>query len=124
MKLGVAIMVKNEEKHIQNTLNTLKEFDEIIIFDTGSTDGTVETVKQFPNVKVFEGNFVDFSTSRNQLFDFTDSQSDCEYFLLFDSGDEFKGDINALKKEIEKTKCTCYLVPQVWDSGVLTRYFN
>lgn len=47
IQIAVAIMVKNEEKRIEITLNSIKdEVDGIILFDTGSTDNTVGIVKK------------------------------------------------------------------------------
>lgn len=40
--ISLCMIVKNEEKNIENCLNNLKNnIDEIIIVDTGSTDNTV-----------------------------------------------------------------------------------
>ena len=42
--LGVALIVKNEAKHLAACLDTIKDWvDEIIILDSGSTDAT-ETI--------------------------------------------------------------------------------
>lgn len=52
MKLSVAMIAKNEEKYIEDTLIPLKKLQsyiesEIIIIDTGSTDRTVEIAKKY-----------------------------------------------------------------------------
>lgn len=41
------IMVFNEEKRIEATLKSLKDFDEIVILDKSSTDKTVEIAKRY-----------------------------------------------------------------------------
>src|SRR5574337_473107 len=53
MKLSALIIAKNEEKVIEYCIDSLVGFDEIIVCDTGSTDETVEIVKQVPNAQVF-----------------------------------------------------------------------
>lgn len=60
------MIVKNEEKHLANCLSSVKDVvDEIVIVDTGSTDGTVEKAKKF-DAKIFHFNWVnDFSAARN-----------------------------------------------------------
>jgi (heptosyl)LPS beta-1,4-glucosyltransferase len=46
-KLSVTIITKNEEKNIARCLESVKWADEIIVFDTSSTDRTVEICKKF-----------------------------------------------------------------------------
>jgi len=92
--LSAAIMVKNESEYILPTLSScVKSVDEYIIFDTGSTDNTIEVIKQFceknnKRLHILEGTFVDFSTSRNQLLRFADGKA--TFILLMDSGDELR----------------------------------
>ena len=47
--ISVYIICMNEEKHIKRALEAVKEFDEIIIVDSGSTDNTLEIAKQYTN---------------------------------------------------------------------------
>ena len=45
--IGVLLMVKNEESSIEITLKSTKtHFKNIIVFDTGSTDRTIEIIKK------------------------------------------------------------------------------
>jgi glycosyltransferase involved in cell wall biosynthesis len=106
--LSVGMIVKNEEKHLENCLSALKPLldaveSELIIVDTGSTDKTVEIAQKFTD-KVFHFDWVnDFSAARNfslekctgQWFMFLDGDE------IFDDVDElisFFTDKNALKK--------------------------
>lgn len=54
MKLSICMIVKNEEKHIAECLNSIPDNCEVIVIDTGSTDNTVEIAKSFPKVKLFQ----------------------------------------------------------------------
>ena len=47
IKASVYIICKNEEKHIKRVLESVKNFDEIIIVDSGSTDNTLEIAKNY-----------------------------------------------------------------------------
>ncbi len=64
--LSTFLIVKNEEKFIASCLNSIKDIsDEIVIVDTGSTDNTLELIKQF-NVKLYHYKWNhNFSDARN-----------------------------------------------------------
>ena len=51
MKISVVINTYNAEKHLEEVLLSVKDFDEIVICDMHSTDSTIEIAKKF-NCKV------------------------------------------------------------------------
>ncbi len=51
MKISVYAIAKNEEKFADDWVNSMKEADEIVVLDTGSTDGTAQKLKSW-GVKV------------------------------------------------------------------------
>ena len=69
--LSLAMIVKNEEDNISRALKAVQTIpNEIIIYDTGSTDATKEIVRKFQNVKLIEGSWEDdFSAARNHSLD-------------------------------------------------------
>lgn len=71
-KLSLLIMCKNEESRIQNALKSASMIvDEVVIFDTGSTDATIDKVFEVcPNAKVYEGKFVNFVQSYNEALSY------------------------------------------------------
>ena len=46
-KISVFLVVLNEEKNIRRVLESVKEFDEIIVVDSGSTDKTQEIAREY-----------------------------------------------------------------------------
>ena len=60
---------KNEEKNIQRCLDSVKGLvNEILVLDTGSTDNTVEIIKEnFGNVLEYDLDKFDFATARNKV---------------------------------------------------------
>lgn len=97
MALGVCLIVKNEEKVLARCLECVKKFaDEIVVADTGSSDGTLNIAKDFTD-KVYHFDWCDdFSSARN--FAFSKAESD---FLMWLDADDIITDDNCKKiKEI------------------------
>lgn len=63
--ISVVILAKNSEKHLADVLQALSRFQEVIVFDTGSTDATIPIARRFANVSVHEGDFAGFGKTRN-----------------------------------------------------------
>lgn len=63
--ISVLILAKNSESTIGKTLESLKDFQEIIVLDTGSQDKTKEIISSFPNTKLYEYPFAGFGAMRN-----------------------------------------------------------
>jgi len=112
--ISVIIMVKNEEKSIKTTIDSVKNyFSEIIVLDTGSTDKTIETIRKTCRnnnqlLHLRQTQFISFPESRNEAIEFAEQVSKSTFFLLMDAGDELKTDltknqfINALNSLPEK----------------------
>jgi len=92
--LALVMMVKNEELRIHVSLESCKDIvDKVIILDTGSTDKTMDIIKDFcekNHIPLFltQAPFVDFSVSRNVLLDYADDKAD--FLLLLDCNDELR----------------------------------
>ena len=91
--ISVTILTKNSQRHIQKVLDAVKPFDEIIVVDTGSTDETINIVKQFPSVRLYERPFAGFGPTHNEA----SSLASHDWILSIDS-DEVLTD--ALRNEI------------------------
>lgn len=46
-KICVYAICKNEEKFVKTWIESMKEADKIIVLDTGSTDKTVERLREY-----------------------------------------------------------------------------
>lgn len=86
MKISLAMIVKNEEKNIARCLQSVKNLvDEIVIVDTGSTDNTINIIKEHQNVNLHHYEWCDdFSSARNYSIEKTTG----DYILVLDA-DEY-----------------------------------
>lgn len=93
-RLSVTLITLNEEKNLPRTLAAIQGWsDDIVLVDSGSTDRTVETAKQY-GVRVFTQSWKGYGPQKN----FAQSQARHSWVLNVDA-DEVVTD--ALKKEIE-----------------------
>lgn len=64
--ISAVMIVRNAEETIAGALESLRGFAEVVIYDNGSTDRTLEVAGRFPNVRVHSGPFLGFGPSRNR----------------------------------------------------------
>lgn len=64
--ISVTILTRNSHRHLRRVLEALAEFDEVLVYDTGSTDQTLSIAANFPNVTLREGPFIGFGPSHNK----------------------------------------------------------
>lgn len=64
--IGVTILAKNSARHLSQVLEALRSFDEVLVYDTGSTDDTLKIAQRFSNVRVIQGAFQGFGATHNE----------------------------------------------------------
>jgi hypothetical protein len=126
VQIAVAFMIKDEELKVKSTLDVYanhKNFPEIYILDTGSTDKTIEKVEEWmrehPNthVEIYHKEFVDFSFNRNYILDIIYKQSKCEYILSIDCNDELKNEELLMKYLYVYVRYPTFFMNQSWKAG-------
>lgn len=111
--LSVSMIVKNEEILLGKCLESVKEADEIVIVDTGSTDSTGEIARRYTS-KYIVGEYLwndNFAEARN----FAISKCSGDWILTIDA-DEFleEGGIEKIRNAIASAgnfrTITCWIV--------------
>jgi len=101
MKISLAMIVKNASKYIERSLQSVMHIvDEVVIVDTGSTDNTVDILRKYDNVNLYQIEWRnDFSYARN----FSIEKTSGDYVLVLDA-DEYlvEGSRNELVSLAEK----------------------
>lgn len=64
--ISAVLMVRDAEVTLAATLDGLKRFGEVVVFDNGSKDRTLEVAGRYPNVRVHKGDFTGFGPTRNK----------------------------------------------------------
>lgn len=130
MNISLAMIVKNEKVNIKRCISSVQNLvDEIVVVDTGSTDGTIDILRQFNNVKLYNFNWCDdFSAARNFALDKTNG----DYILVLDA-DEYviKGTRRELETAISKNMIGRVLIEsnfskkneELYSSAYVSRFF-
>jgi glycosyltransferase involved in cell wall biosynthesis len=93
------MIAKNEEKWLEQCLNSVKEIaDEIIIVDTGSADKTKEIAKKF-GAKIYDFKWIDdFSAARNESL----KHATKDWILVLDADEVIeRNDLEKIRDVIE-----------------------
>ncbi len=100
MKLSAVFIVKNEEDIIATALESVKDFDEIVVIDTGSTDRTKEIVSRYTD-KIFDFPWIDdFSAARNHAIE----KATGDWCFSVDADHEVLTPVDKIKEEITKAE--------------------
>ncbi|BAK71350.1 glycosyltransferase family 2 protein [Aliarcobacter butzleri] len=102
MNISAVVLAKNNQKTIEKTLSALVEFDDVVVYDNGSTDDTIEIVKKFSNVNLIEGEFKGFGWTKNQAASFAKN----DWILVVDSDEVIDKELlKELKEKILDNNC-------------------
>ncbi len=107
--LGVLMIVKNEEKHLEKCLQSVSGWvDEIVILDSGSTDSTLDIANQYQS-KVYQNlEWPGFGKQRQQAQSYMTS----DWVLVLDADECVSPELKVLIQETVRTSSldTCYQV--------------
>ncbi len=62
--ISVVLITKNAEMHLKECLESVSAFDDVTIYENGSSDSTLEIAGQFKNVTLHTGPFLGFGKSK------------------------------------------------------------
>ena len=106
MNISIVVLAKNSSRNIKQCLKVLEDFDNIVVYDNGSTDGTQAICTSFDNVELVEGDFLGFGNTKNKAASFAKNP----WILSLDSDEVLsQALINTLKK-MDLDKDTVYAI--------------
>ncbi|MDD2653094.1 MAG: glycosyltransferase family 2 protein [Sulfurimonas sp.] len=129
--ISCVIIVKNAENTLANTLESLKEFEDIVIYDNGSIDDTVEIAKKYKNVNIVQGEFFGFGPTKNAAATFAKN----EWILSLDADEVLSSEFikNLISIELNDKNIYAILrenyykdiqVKHCWGDDVIVRLYN
>ena len=81
MEISAVVLVKNNEKTLAATLDSLKVFEDVVVYDNGSTDQSMEIAGRYPNVTLIQGEFKGFGWTKNHAASFAKN----DWIIIVDS---------------------------------------
>jgi glycosyltransferase involved in cell wall biosynthesis len=131
MDISAVIIVKNGSRTMEKCLNALEAFDDVVVFDNGSTDGTQEICRQFPNVNLVEGEFIGFGPTKKHASTF----AKYDWILSLDSDEIVTEAFVETLKAASLNENTVYSLKRInyykeieikhgWSNDILPRIYN
>ena len=99
MKISVSMVVRDEEAMLARCLDTVKDADDIVICDTGSTDKTIEIAKEYTDRVFTDFKWCDdFSKARNH------AANKClgDFILIIDADEMLVTPFSKVREIVEK----------------------
>lgn len=109
MNVSAVMIVKNGACTIRKSLESLRELDDVVVYDNGSTDETVIVAREFPNVNLIEGNFDGFGTTKNRAAGYAKN----DWILSIDSDEVVDGELLFALQNKELDIKTLYIVNSI-----------
>jgi len=109
MKVSAVIIVKNGAATIERTLESLHGFDDVVVYDNGSEDGTQELVKHYGNVNLIEGEFLGFGATKNLAASYAKS----DWVFIIDSDEVLDDELFQTLRTKRLDSNTVYVVNSI-----------
>ncbi len=106
MKISAVVLAKNNEATIEKTLLSLQAFDDVVVYDNGSTDTTLEIVKKFSNVNLIQGEFRGFGWTKNEAVGYAKH----DWIIIVDSDEVVDAELLEILKTKQLDMNTVYLL--------------
>lgn len=105
-QIGIHIIVKDEAELLPQCLESIQEADEIIVIDTGSTDGSSVLAESY-GAKVVSISWKDsFSDSRNEAL----RHANTDWILYLDADERLVSGLDSVRKLIQTTNAEAFTV--------------
>ena len=102
LPISVCMLVKNEADRLVKSLPLLSIFEEVLVYDSGSTDESIDICKKY-HAKVIQGEWLGFSETRKKLF----AQASQPWIFWLDADEVVTPDLSKEIRAINFESLTC-----------------
>ncbi len=129
--ISVVIIVKNGLRTIKECLKVLKDFNDVVVFDNGSIDGTQEICRKYKNVNLIEGDFIGFGPTKKLASNY----AKYDWILSLDSDEILTESFVETLRSKNLESNTVYSIKRInyykdieikhgWSNDILPRVYN
>ena len=129
--ISVVMMAKDAQMTIKSSLESLKEFDEVILYLNNSTDNTEDIANKHSNVKIVKGKFLGFGATKNRASSYATN----DWVLSLDSDELLTKEFVENLKNIELNNNKVYTIlrknyykktqiKHCWGNDIIIRLYN
>lgn len=129
--ISCVIIVKDAISTIKKTLDSLLSFEDVVVYDNGSTDGTLDILKNYKNVNLFQGDFLGFGPTKNRAVGFAKN----DWVLSLDADEVLSDEFITNLSNLNLTSNSIYTITRenyykdvhvkhCWGNDIIVRIFN
>jgi glycosyltransferase involved in cell wall biosynthesis len=106
--VSVVIVTRNEEKNIENALESVKDFEDIVVVDSFSEDRTVEICKKYTQ-RVYQHEWEGFAKQKQMAVDYAKNQ----WVLILDADERVTPELRSeIVEKIENSSVGGFYLPR------------
>ena len=102
--ISVVVLAKNNDNTIKKTLDSLSGFEDVVVYDNGSTDNTMQIASDYSNVNLIQGEFKGFGWTKNKAVSFAKN----DWVLIIDSDEVVDNELFNILHSKKLDKNTVY----------------
>lgn len=129
--ISCVIIAKNAETTLKATLDSLKEFEDVVLYSNNSTDRTDKIASSYSNVNLINGDFLGFGQTKNKAATYSKNQ----WILSLDADEVLSSECIKEIKELTLEDDTLYsitrenyykkrVVKHCWGKDIIVRLYN
>jgi len=106
--VSVVIITKDEERHIADALESLKDFGDIVVVDSFSCDRTIEIARKFTD-RVFQHPWEGYARQKQRAVNYAENP----WVLILDADERMTPELKyEISGQIVKTSCSGFYIPR------------
>ena len=104
--ISIVMIAKDAEQTIKASLDSLKDFSEVILYLNNSTDKTKKIAQEYSNITIVEGEFLGFGATKNRASSYATN----EWILSLDSDEVLNCEFITYLQQLTLSNNTLYSI--------------
>ena len=106
--VSVAIVTKNESRNIKDSLESVKDFDDIVVVDAFSSDNTTEICRKYTE-RVYEHEWQGYAAQKQTAIDYANN----DWVLILDADERVTPELRQeIMKKVKENSLSGFYIPR------------